>query len=606
MPHPLSRRRARLALLLVGLALGACAPAPQPPAPPLPSTASTSHPSSSAEPAEPPKDPFERLAWAQRLKERDWSRGRHEIGRALHLVADDLGVVGLLRALPLLDKEDDYDLTDLLYQRADPRAGDALAQSPYAYLLFWIGDLRSAEIEAKAIASVPTGPGATKIFALQVGRGWTMDLHGIVSDAGKLAELAVLHPEAREQLRALAEEPALNLAMHYHSASAMRFLAAVGSAKGLAWLRTTVSGPKSLAAPDEHSESLAGALRALGWAKDEPSFPALVRQLGRLPPKPPGRVPNREEEGTATDAGMLAQHLSDLGFGAVQGLAEWGDPRAAGPLTRLIEQGTWFDDLDLEACEALAWCADERAMAAVVAKVRTLGARPGPRAQSLAACYAATLARRAPASVVPAVVDLLARPLPEIVRARVALALGHTGLDAAAEARLAPMLHVPALRPHAAVALVLGASAEEAARTADTLAAKGPDALREVDARLSDLFVSREDLEDGTLFRWVRNGGAVRHVRVDGKRALHVSLDGLPGYCALEAPHALTTILARYRLWQMAHTGPLAQRRAAAATVVWLRDTGPMYALAAEPGEVGDIARAEIALERTLLIGQDL
>ena len=62
--------------------------------------------------------------------------------------------------------------------------------------------------------------------------------------------------------------------------------------------------------------------------------------------------------------------LRAVAYGAAQGLGQWGDPRAVKPLMHFIEDETWHEEARLAACEALAFCADDRTMVEVAGKAK--------------------------------------------------------------------------------------------------------------------------------------------------------------------------------------------------------------------------------------------
>src|SRR6185369_17752383 len=67
---------------------------------------------------------------------------------------------------------------------------------------------------------------------------------------------------------------------------------------------------------------------------------------------------------------MLGMALRAVGYGASQGLGQWGDARASRPLMELIEDETWHEEARQAACDALAWCADDKTMAEVAKKAK--------------------------------------------------------------------------------------------------------------------------------------------------------------------------------------------------------------------------------------------
>src|SRR5262249_5458797 len=150
-------------------------------------------------------------------------------------------------------------------------------------------------------------------------------------------------------------------------------------------------------------------------------------------------------------------------YGAAQGLAQWGDPRAVKPLMELIEDETWHEEARLAACEALAWCADGKTMEEVAKKAKDFGSKKGLK-QVIGTCYASTLALRPVPSAVPGLVDILTPESDLNLRMAIARAIGVSGFDAAVEAKLFEKLQNPETRNAAALALVMGGTTDTAAR----------------------------------------------------------------------------------------------------------------------------------------------
>src|SRR5262249_50539538 len=181
---------------------------------------------------------------------------------------------------------------------------------------------------------------------------------------------------------------------HPH-ANALRFLAAIGSEKILPDMRDWAFPKKELPKegqqppfPSEY-ETAQSALRYLGWMKDEASFTKIVDQFKR----------KKDKKMDITQAGLEGAGLAMLGMalravavGASNGLAQWGDPRPIKQLEEFIEDETWHEEARQAACEALAWCADDKTMVDVAKKAKDFGSKKEPTKRVIAACYAQTLA----------------------------------------------------------------------------------------------------------------------------------------------------------------------------------------------------------------------
>ena len=150
-------------------------------------------------------------------------------------------------------------------------------------------------------------------------------------------------------------------------------------------------------------------------------------------------------------------------------------------------------------------------------------------------------------SAAPVLADVLLTPDVDFgVRVMdLAHALGVSGFDGATAARLFQKLSDPEPRDTAALALVLGGSADTAARTVARYADFGRSAL---DA-LQDLYFrafgywSDEDLQQGRVYRWVDNALAVGHVEIDGVRqdwARRRLADQLDNLQFDNGPHSMT------------------------------------------------------------------
>ncbi len=597
-------RRAVLAVL-VPLAT-ACAPVAT--APPV----AVSSPPVVAPPAPPAPHPS--------LVRLDATQDAAERLRILAAVGDQAGAAGLVAALDRVAKAPPAQawgelraIFGRLGDLGDPRAADGLvrwveaAPRPVHWKgevgarLAELGDLRGAAYLAERLRHAPG-----EVYSRE--RPWETGEHGPLdrTDLPRvvavrlLADLALIHPEAREAIRASAEDAVIAWATDapLPHANAMRFLAAVSSPRGVellrGWAFPADPVPALGAQPPFPAafEAAQSALRYLGATRDEPSFARLVAQLGRKEKK----LDITQEGLMAGGVALRGMALRALGFGAVQGLAHWGDARARQPLIALIEDATWNEDVRLAACEALASGADDALLGEVRGKVKSFAAHKEAPQQFVAACYAATLAARPTAAAVPALVDLLASGQAAGARLSLARAIGAGGVDAASEGRLVAMLGDASLRTSAAVALLLGGSAAAAARAEAACTALGEPALAELREAYTKVFGawSVADLESGALFRWVENAEALGHPGGAPHWARRILAAQLEGLRYDSGPGSLTRVPARYRLLQIARTGEPAARRGAVATLALLGLRGALAALAEEPGDTGKLARARL------------
>jgi HEAT repeat protein len=498
----------------------------------------------------------------------------------------------------------------------DPRAADGLvrwaAAAPRA--AHWkgevgarlgeLGDLRAVPFLAERLRLSPADVYSPK-------RAWEADDHGPlwrtdvvrVVAARLLAEVALLHPEAREAIRASAEDAVVAWATGapLPHANALRFLAAVGSPRGITLLRGWAFPPDPLPALGAEPpfpaafETAQSGLRYLGAARDEPSFERIVAQLGRKP-----KALDITQQGLmAGGVALQGMALRALGYGAAQALAHLGDPRARKPLIALIEDETWNEDVRLAACQALAFAGDDASLADVSRKIKSFASRPEAPKQLIAACYASTAAARPSVAAVPALVDLLASAPPPAVQIHLARAIGAGGLTAADEARLFTLVGDPHLGTSAAVALLLGGSPAMAVRACAAVSAVALDALQEAYTHVFGAWTAA-DLESGSLLRWVENAEALGAASPPQPWAPRILAARLADLRSDSGPRTLTRVAALHRLLDIARTGEPAARRGAVATLAMLQARGALAALADEPGDTGQLARARLAASGTV------
>jgi HEAT repeat protein len=388
-------------------------------------------------------------------------------------------------------------------------------------------------------------------------------------------------------------------------ANALRFLAAIGSEKALPDMRDWSFPKKELPKegqqppfPSEY-ETAQSALRYLGWMKDEQSFTKLTDQFKR----------KKDKKLDITQAGlegagiaMLGMALRAVAYGAAQGLAQWGDARAVKPLTDLIEDETWHEEARQAACEALAWCADDKTMAEIAKKAKeyagkkTAKGEPDRIKQVIGACYAYTLALRPVPAEVPGLIDLLTPDLDLSVRMSFAKAIGVSGFDAASEQKLFDKLKDSELRNAAALALIMGGSTDTASRTVAMYGDFAKDALDDLKDHYFRAygFWSDEDLKKGNIYRWVANANAISRIKVNdvpqdwARQRLVAQFDNLTFD---NGPHSETRVVLRYRLYTAAKSGDSATKKGAIDTLQFMKEKGVLMALRREQGETGELAK---------------
>jgi HEAT repeat protein len=556
----------------------------------------------------------------------------------LEALRDGIGGEGLVLALDSvkLDPEETNwfqtkQIMEMLRDLADPRAGEALVrwlekkrptlhwQGEAATRMAEVGDVRAAKYLGERIRADPS-----KLYILS--KFWEADAGGHLSrhddprkvGARMLADLGVIHPDKKAELRAAAEESVLfwSKDRQQPQANALRFLATVGSEKALpdmrGWAFPKAELPKEGAQPPFPTdfETAQSALRYIGVMKDEPSYPRLLEQLKRKKDK---RMVITQEGLNGAGIAVLGMALRAVGLGAAQGLGEWGDSRAAKPMMDFIEDETWHEEARQAACEALAWCADDKTMTEVAKKARDFAGRKEPTKQLIGACYALTLALKPVPSAVPALVELLVPELELGVRMAVARAIGVSGFDAATEAKLSEKLQNVEVRHAAAIALILGGSADVAARTVAMYGDFGKESLDDLKDHYYRAFGywSDEDFKRGNLYRWVANANAISRIKVNdtpqdwARQRLQAQFDNLTFD---NGPHSETRVVLRYRLYRAAQTGDVATKKSALETLKFMKEKGVLMALRHEKGETGEMAKKTFheLMNPKLAVAEDL
>jgi HEAT repeat protein len=539
----------------------------------------------------------------------------------LEALRDGIGGEGLVLALDSVktDPEETQwfqtkQIFEMLRDLADPRSGDALVKwadthkPPVHWLgevgtrLAEVGDVRGARYLGERMKYDPT-----KLY--QLSKFWEADEGGHLSKtdlprvvaARMLADLAVMHPEAKTELKAAAEESVIAWLKDKPQphANGLRFLAAIGSEKALNDMRDWSFPKKELPKegqqppfPSEY-ETAQSALRYLGWMKDEASFTKLTDQFKRKKDK---KMVITQEGLEGAGLAMLGMALRAVAYGAAQGLAQWGDPRAVKPLMELIEDETWHEEARQAACEALAWCADDKTMAEVAKKAKDYTSKKDKTKQVIGACYAMTLTLKPVPAAVPALVDLLTPDLELGVRMAIARAIGESGFDAENEKKLFDKLQNAEIRNAAALALILGGDADTASRTVALYTDFGKDALDDLKDHYFRAFGywSDEDFKRGNIYRWVDNAIAITRVKIGdapqdwARERLSAQFDNLRFD---NGPHSETRVVLRYRLYVAAKTGDPAARRGAIETLQFMKEKGVLMALRHEAGETGELAK---------------
>jgi hypothetical protein len=147
----------------------------------------------------------------------------------------------------------------------------------------------------------------------------------------------------------------------------------------------------------------------------------------------------------------------------------------------------------------------------------------------------------------------------------------------------------------ATLALILGGTADTAARAVAMWADKPKEALDE----LQDLWFrsfgywSHEDLEKGHIFRFVDNAEAITHVEFKDMPQEWARVLLIRQFDNLEfdnGPHSFTRVVLRARLKKMAESDNAEQRAGAVRTLKFMTEQGVLLALRDAPGETGKLA----------------
>ncbi len=500
----------------------------------------------------------------------------------------------LAAAAEALDPSKDFAVLEYLFQRLhavpDPRAAPALAhyadhathphfRTEAAFRLAELGDMRAAPHLAWRLGEDPTkiyDAGDPNVVPLR------RDDRERVSCARMLAELALMHPEARVQLREMVEAP-VTAWMHAHPqphANALRLLVAVESPQAAPLLRTladphdAIPGSGAPSFPEAYA-SAQSALRYLGRSHDASAFATLAKQLARKPAAFDASLDALMQGGHAIE-GMVYRALT---AGAAQGFAELGDAKAIPLLVKLADDGRSSEAARIEACNAVGALAEGPARRDIVSKVRAFGV---DRKRELErSCWLLGLSQRPNSRDDAALVSLLAPKLEPEARHQTARLLGQGGLAASERTRLIEMLKDKTLVHDAALALLFGGDEPSVAKVfaayeaSDTEGAAAPpplEPLRQLYAQSVPTFT--EDFYDsGALARIATLAVAARSVTFRGAKQEWV-LQGLSYQLRQSGefetgPHTTTRVRLRAKLIADAKTEDT-KKRDDALLVLWV------------------------------------
>ncbi len=532
--------------------------------------------------------------------------------RFLEALRDGIGGHGLVLALGSVAKEppertkfQTKQIFDMLRALADPRAADQLAKyletkpsvhwmTEAALRLAELGDTRAVPYLAERLRGDPL-----KLYDNQKDPEYRRDDNERVVSARMLADLAVLHPEQGADLLTKAEDATMGWATEKPQphANALRFLVAAGSKKVVPKLRDWASPKDPLPKAGESGgfpmsyETAQGALRYLGWAKDESSWATLERQLGRKDPAMDITQAGLQGAGLT----MVAMVLRGLAVGSAQGFAQWGDKRAYPILLKVAEDDKQNEGAREAVCSAIAWVATDDQMKEIVGKAKASGGGDAKKAVTRS-CFLETLTRRPSPAAAPELLAMIAKDTDPIVRHRAAIAVGWGGLDEATEKALMEKAKDKDLIEDAALALLLGGSPEAAARVVAMFGDVPKEVLDDLKQVYFDAFGfwSDEDLSKGRIYRWVANADRVATTRVRDTAQDWVRLRLGAQFNNLEydnGPHSMTRVVLRYRLIELAKKGDPATKKGAIETLKFMKEQGALMALRDVQGDTGQLAK---------------
>ena len=533
----------------------------------------------------------------------------------LEALRDGIGTEGLVLGLAAVNQEDEKlswyqkkQIFDMVDKLNDPRGGNPLFefigtkphihfQTRAAIAMAAIGDVRAVPTLAKRLRMDPL-----KIYSDQY--DWEMmlkrdDAERVVA-ARMIADLAMLHPEKRQQIAEQAEDAVIFWIHEQPSphANGLRALAAMESTKDIEalrkWANPNVPLPKEGQQPPMPEEWVVAqsAMRYVGWLKDQRSYGVLEKALTARPKELDVTMAGLNVGGVA----ILGMTLRAIGMGAADGLSEWRDHKAFKPLFEYVQEPKNNDQSRMQACAALAWVAEKEDFIEVAKKIQEYQSEE-PKDQVRRACLLETLIQRPVPGTASALMSLMTPGSSVETRHQVARAIAKGGFDATIEAELFKMMENDALVNDAALALMLGGSPDTASRTVALYANKPKAALDE----LGDLWYrsfgywSTEDLESGLLFKFVDNAEAISKLSIRMTQQEWARVMLMKQFENLDfdnGPHSFTRVVLRFRLWQMAKAEDAAKRAGAIRALKFMKEQGVLLALRDESGPAGELARA--------------
>ncbi|MCL2723757.1 MAG: HEAT repeat domain-containing protein [Polyangiaceae bacterium] len=530
----------------------------------------------------------------------------------LEALRDGVGGRGLVLALRGVNKSNrdvekyrTKQIFEMLRALEDPRAGDLLveyintAQNPHwkteaALRLAEIGDLRALPTLGWRMKQDPL-----TLYNKDLDPEYRMDDGERVVSARMLADLAVLYPDKRADIRAAAYDGVYSWLTEKPQphANGLRFIAASDAKEALpkmrAWANPSLPLPKEgqQVSPDPAWGTAQSALRYGGWMQDAQIWPILDRQLRRRPDNVDASLESLFQGGIA----VLGMTLRALGSGAADGFAQWGDPKAYPLLVKHIEDRRNNEQSRMQACFSLGWVATSIQMKEVVKKVHDLD-KADPKTQFTRSCYLESLIRHPVPEATAGLVDLLDDRLDLEVRHQAARAIGFGGVTKQIQSQLFERLSDPSVRNDIALALLLGGDEDTVRRMMGSFNNVDPAGLEELKVIYNQTFGywSDRNYENGDVARWIRNANvasraSVREVLQDWPRLILAR--AMQGIDYDNGPHSVTRVQMRVRLLRDAHGADAQRRDDAIAILKFMGEKGVLMALKSEPGHVQEQAQ---------------
>lgn len=494
-------------------------------------------------------------------------------------IAEGAGGRGLVLALPTVAKTSPTAkfrykaIFDRMRARPDPRAADALSRyleakpDPHwrteaALRLAEINDVRAVPHLAWRMEQDPL-----KLYGADDVELRRDDTERVVS-ARMLTELALLHPEARAEMRKIAVKPVRSWLTDRPQphANGLRFLAAVEATDTLPLVRKWADPRIPLPKPGQQDFPPAWAtaqvaLRSLGAMKD--SWPIVAAQLNRRPERFDATMNGLMQGGTA----VLGMTLRALSFGAIQGFAEWGDAKAYPLLVKFIEEPMNNEQAKAEAGVALGLVATDAQMVEIANKIATT-----TNVEERRIYFDAFVSHGSGA-------EALVESKGEIAEnIGISRAIGASGLTPPTAKALRERVRE---RPDhvAAVALMLGGDRDDARFAIRSYADRSVEMLEKVKLTYLQSVSSFEGLYDrGALARWTSNADAASHVKLHDERQDWVRQTIAKALQDLEYDSGPKT-LTRMRLRSRAVRDATAKRAESLRLLRYLNERGAIAAL---------------------------